>query len=60
LKSEVISEKDLELLPMPVQRYLRYTGVVNKPKVTSVRILFEGEMQSKDKDWFPFTTEQYN
>jgi hypothetical protein len=57
---EVFTEEDLRLLPKTVQCYLRYAGVVNKPKVRNVRIVFEGEMRSKGKDFFPFTSIQYN
>jgi hypothetical protein len=57
---EVINEKDLEHLPEPVQNYLNYVGVVGKPKVNNFRIVFEGEMRDKGKDWFAFTSEQYN
>lgn len=57
---ELLTESDLQALPAPVQRYLRYVGVVNKPKVKNVRIVFEGQMRDKGKEYFPFTTEQYN
>jgi len=60
LKPENLTESDLLPLPEPVQQYLRYAGVVNKPKVKNFRVVFEGEMRSKGKDWFPFTTVQYN
>ena len=60
LTADLLTEKDLKALPEPVQRYLRYVGVVNKPKVKNVRIVFEGQMRDKGKDYFPFTTEQYN
>jgi hypothetical protein len=30
--SDLLLEKDLKHLPAPVQRYLRYVGVVNQPK----------------------------
>ena len=60
LKPENLTEANLLSLPEPVQQYLRYAGVVNKPKVKNFRVIFEGEMRSKDKDWFPFTTVQYN
>lgn len=56
----LITEADLQALPQPVQRYLRYTGVVGKPKITAYRIVFEGQMRDKGKDWFRFTSEQYN
>lgn len=55
-----ITEADLESLPGPVQGYLRYVGVVGKPKVYNVRIVFEGRMRDTGKDWFSFTSEQYN
>jgi hypothetical protein len=47
-------------LPAPVQKYLRYAGVLNKPKVKNMRIVFEGKMRDKGKDWFPFRSVQYN
>jgi hypothetical protein len=57
---DILTEKDMQHLPPPVQRYLRYVGVVNKPKVYDYRITFQGKMRDKEKDWFPFTSEQYN
>lgn len=56
----LLLEKDIQHLPVPVQKYLRYVGVINKPKVHYVKIVFEGEMRERGKDWFPFTSEQYN
>lgn len=58
--NERLTESDLQDLPAPVQRYLRYAGVLQKPKVRNAKIVFEGEMRSKGKDYFPFTSEQYN
>ncbi len=60
IAKELVTEQDLTQLPLPVQKYLRYTGVVNKPKVKNVRIVFEGQMRDKGKNWFAFTSEQYN
>jgi len=60
LPTEILTATDLQPLPEPVQRYLKYSGVVNKPKVKNVRVVFEGKMREKGKDWFPFTTLQYN
>ncbi len=57
---EVVKERDLAHLPKPVQNYLNYVGVVGRPKVHSFKITFEGEMRDKGKDWFTFTSEQYN
>jgi hypothetical protein len=57
---EVIGEEDLQGLPLPVREYLRYVGVVGKPKVQNFRIRFAGEMRGRGKDWFHFTSEQYS
>jgi hypothetical protein len=60
LPIETLVEADLQPLPEPVQRYLRYVGVLNKPKVKNVRIVFDGKMRDKGKEFFPFISEQYN
>ena len=60
LKMDLLTEMDLLPLPEPVQRYLKYAGVLNKPKLKSIRIAFEGQMREKRKDFFPVTCEQYN
>ncbi len=57
---DLLTEADVQHLPLPVQKYMRYAGVLNKPKVKNVRIVFDGEMRSKGGDWFPFTSVQYN
>ena len=56
----LITEADLQHLPPPVQQYLRYCEVVDKPRITNMRVVFEGQMRGKDQDWFPFTAEQYS
>ena len=60
LSKGLLSEEDLLPLPAPVQHYLRYAGVANKPKVKNMRIVFEGQMRRKGKNFFPFTSVQYN
>lgn len=60
LKTDLLTEADLRHLPQPVQRYLKYSGVVGKPKLKNMRVVFEGQMREKGKDFFPFTCEQYN
>ena len=60
INKEILTEQDIFHLPLPVKKYLHYTGVINKPKVKSVRIVFEGQMRDKGKNWFPFTSEQYD
>lgn len=56
----LLTEDDLKFLPPSVQRYLHYSNVLNKPKVKSIKVIFEGEMRAKGEDYFHFTSEQYN
>jgi hypothetical protein len=57
---DMLRKTDLEPLPGCVQKYLAYVGAVGKPKVYNMKIVFKGEMRDKGKDWFHFTSEQYN
>jgi len=57
---KIVTEKDLQKLPPVVQKYLRYTNVVNKEGVSNFKVIFNGEMRGKDKKWFTFKSEQYN
>jgi hypothetical protein len=59
-ENDLLTEADIQTLPDLVQAYLRYVGVLNKPKVKNVRVVFEGAMRDKGKDWFKFTSQQYN
>jgi hypothetical protein len=60
LPADPVTEADLAPLPPPVQRYLRYAGVVGQPRVRSMRVTFQGEMRNREQDWFAFTSEQYS
>lgn len=60
LTAETLTEADLQALPQPVQRYLRYVGVVGKPKVVSMYAELTGEMRQQGGAYFPLTAEQYN
>ncbi len=60
MAADLVAEMDLEPLPPLVQQYLGYVGVVGKPKIFNFKIEFEGEMRDRGKDWFKFTSEQYN
>lgn len=60
IEKNLLTKKDIEHLPLPVQKYLRYAGVINKEKVNNVRIVFDVEMREKGKDWFKATSVQYN
>src|SRR5579864_9273590 len=39
----VVTESDLERLPAPVRRYLRYAGVVGRPAVVNLYAVFDGD-----------------
>ena len=56
-----VTEAELAPLPPPVQRYLRYAGVVGQPHVRSFRVRFAGRLRSgPDAPWMPFAGEQHN
>lgn len=56
----VITEADIQHLPEPVQRYLRYTGIIGKERIHSVRLKQEGLFRMEpDKKWKSFEAEEY-
>jgi hypothetical protein len=58
---DVVSEVDLAPLPAPVQRYLRFVGVVGKPRVQNLRAVQRGEMRaSPTAPWMASEIEQYD
>ena len=57
---ELLTEHDLEALPVPLQNYIRLSGAVGQPRVGHLKIKFQGEMRGKGQDWFPFTSEQFD
>jgi hypothetical protein len=59
MEAPLVSEADLAPLPDPVQRYLRATGVVGRPRVRNYRLHFRGRIRSApDARWMPFEAEQ--
>ncbi len=60
IQTDLLTEDDIQSLPSLVQKYIRYSGAVNKPKVKNMKIVFDGEMREKGKDYFKFTSVQYN
>lgn len=57
----LVTQVSISHLPEPVQRYIIYSGAINKPVVKNFKIKFEGQIRSDEKSaWMPFTTEQYN
>jgi hypothetical protein len=56
-----LTEMDIQHLPEPVKKYIRYTGSIGKPKVNIFKIEFRGKIRKDEQsEWMPFTSEQYN
>lgn len=61
LSTELLTENDIALLPMIVQKYLHYTKSVGQPKVKNFRAEFTGGMCSKpDDEYMKLESVQYN
>jgi hypothetical protein len=59
-KQDTVTEADLAGLPDTVQRYLRYTGVVGKEKINTVRLKQEGSLRQTLQDsWKNITAVEY-
>jgi hypothetical protein len=57
----IVTADDLSNLPLPVQKYLTYVGVLGQEKVQSYRIVLDAEMMfNPKKDWARTRFEQYN
>lgn len=56
---QLVTEEDLIALPEPVQRYLRYTGVIGKERIKTVRLKQKGFFRQGDRPWMPFEAKQY-
>jgi len=48
MRTEVVTEADIEGLPEPVQRYLRYTKIIGKEIIRSVRLKQKGFFRTKE------------
>jgi len=58
---DALTESEIQHLPEPVKKYLRYTGAIGKPKVQNFKVKFTGEFrQSEEAGWMPFHSEQTN
>jgi hypothetical protein len=60
LKNTLLTEGDIKPLPTLIRQYIRYTGALDKPKLLRAKVVFEGQMRDKGKDWFTFRSEQHN
>jgi hypothetical protein len=61
IKSETLTEVDIQRLPAIVQKYLHYTGSIGKEKVSNFRAEFTGGIRAKSTEEFmPLKSVQYN
>lgn len=59
-KPYVVQEEHVLGLPEPVQKHLKYAGIVGKRRVNTVRLKQRGHIRLKrEQRWMPFTAEQY-
>jgi len=57
---EVVTDEDIKGLPEPVQRYLKYTQIIGKERIKTVRLKQGGYFRMKeDQKWMPIKAEQY-
>lgn len=55
-----VEEDDIRDMPEPVKRWLKYSEVIGKQRVKTVRLKQEGRFKtSPDKSWMPYIAEQY-
>jgi len=59
-KKGPIEEKDLEGLPEPVEKFLRYTQIIGKERIQTVRLRMKGKIRLKPKQkWMALKAEEY-
>lgn len=59
--TSIVTEADLAHLPDQIRRYLRFAGVVGKPRVRDYRILFDGALRSgPEKPFMAGLVEQHS
>ena len=59
-KNGIVTKEDVERLPKNVQKWLEYSGVIGKERITAVRLKQKAEMRlAEDKAWMPVQAEQY-
>lgn len=61
VQAPIITEADLAPLPIPVQKYVRATGFLGRPRVQNYRLRFVGRIRSaRDARWMPFAADQHS
>lgn len=56
-----ITEAEVDRLPEPMRRYLRFAGVIGTPRVNRVHVKLRGQFKmSTNADWMKITVDQVN
>jgi len=59
--SGILADEDIAHMPEPVQKYLRYVGVVGKEKVKGFSVRIDGSMKpDREKGWAGVNVRQYS
>ena len=59
--SPVLTDTDLATLPEPVQRYVRRSGAIGRPRVHDFRMTWTGRIRADaSSEWMEFTADQVN
>lgn len=57
--STIVSETEIASLPSPIQRYMRYSGIIGKERISYFTLKWSGDFKlGKDKDWLSIEAEQ--
>jgi len=61
IENRIISENDIQKLPVPVKNWLYHSGIVGKPYIYSGRVIQQAELKMKpeQKKWMNGTAIQY-
>ncbi|MBN1152691.1 MAG: hypothetical protein JXA58_05710 [Dehalococcoidia bacterium] len=58
-EARIVTEEMLSGLPHPVQRYMKYSGVVGQPWIDTVHLKYTGQFRlGTDKPWMPMRADQ--
>jgi hypothetical protein len=57
----ILTDADIQSLPEPVQKYIRISGSIGRPKVKNFKVEFSGRIRKdENSEWMPLTSVQYN
>ena len=60
MSKKFVTEETISKLPKPVQKYMRYTGIVGSPWIISARLTQVGKFrQGKERPWMGFRAEEF-